>query len=83
MPSKSRTTHSIKAKKAKGSSSTRVSAWIDDPESKLGVIERPTPNLSKAPLKYKFRGPAVPAQIYPQGTPQRSEERRVGKECRL
>ena len=38
--------------------------------SKLGTILRPAPNLSKAPLKYKFKGPAVPAAVYAKATPE-------------
>jgi hypothetical protein len=47
-----------------------VSAWQDDPASGLGVIARPVPDLSKAPLKYKFKGAAVAPGLYAKGTPQ-------------
>ena len=34
------------------------------------MITRPVPDLSKAPLKYKFKGAAVPPGMYTKGTPQ-------------
>ena len=38
-----------------------VSVWMDDPASPLKLVDRPVPDLSKGPLKYKFKGAAVPA----------------------
>jgi hypothetical protein len=55
---------------AKRASSATISAWQDDPASGLGVISRPVPDLSKAPLKYQIKGAAVAPAMYAQGTPQ-------------
>ena len=55
---------------AKGVASKTVSAWQDDPASKLPTIARPVPNLSKAPLKFKIKGAAVKPGMYPLGTQQ-------------
>jgi hypothetical protein len=49
---------------------TTVSVWIDDPLSHLGLIDRPVPDLSKAPLKFKIKGIAVLPGHYAIGTPQ-------------
>jgi len=49
---------------------TTVSVWIDDPLSHLGLIDRPVPDLSKAPLKFKIKGIAVLQGHYAIGTPQ-------------
>jgi hypothetical protein len=59
------------AKKSVGKSAAKgtVSAWQDDPLSKLPPISRPIPDLGKGPLKYKFKGPAIKAGIYALGTP--------------
>jgi hypothetical protein len=54
----------------KTASTNTVMAWQDDPMSSLPPISRPVPVLAKAPLKYKFRGAAVKAGVYAQGTPQ-------------
>jgi hypothetical protein len=68
MPAKprSRRTRRVSTKAA----ARAVQAWIDDPLSRLGTIERPIPDLSKAPLAYKFRGAAVAPGIHALGTPQ-------------
>ncbi|HUL94736.1 MAG TPA: hypothetical protein VLT89_01935 [Usitatibacter sp.] len=47
-----------------------VSVWKDDPESKLGLIDRPVPDLSKAPLRYRIKGAAPAPGRYEVGTPQ-------------
>jgi hypothetical protein len=47
-----------------------VQAWQDDPISGLAAIPQPIPNLAKAPLKFKFKGTAVPAGNYAPGTAQ-------------
>jgi hypothetical protein len=47
-----------------------VNVWLDDPESGLGLLDRPIPDLSKGPLKYKFKGAAVKPGNYQPGTPQ-------------
>ena len=57
------------AAKAKATSNT-VMAWQDDPISKLPPIALPVPNLAKAPLKLKIKGPAVKPGVYDVGTPQ-------------
>ena len=38
--------------------------------SGMPAISRPIPVLTKAPLKYRFRGAQVPPGVYAQGTPQ-------------
>jgi len=55
---------------AGAAATTTVSAWQDDPASKLPVIARPIPNLAQAPLKFKIKGAAVKAGTYPLGTRQ-------------
>ena len=57
------------AAKAKAASKT-VMAWQDDPISKLPLIALAVPNLAKAPLKLKIKGPAVKPGVYDAGTPQ-------------
>jgi len=57
------------AKAAPVSTST-VSAWIDDPESGLGRVDRPVPDLSKGTLKYRIKGAAPKPGPYAPGTPQ-------------
>ncbi len=49
---------------------TTVVTWPDDPISKLPPIAVPVPNPAKAPLRFKIKGPAVPAGTYPSGTAQ-------------
>ena len=34
------------------------------------MIVRPVPNLSKPPLKFKIKPPAVPVDLYKPGTPE-------------
>jgi hypothetical protein len=60
------------AKKTVGKSAAKgtVSAWQDDPSSKLPPISRPIPDLGKGPLKYKFKGSAIKPGIYALGTPE-------------
>jgi len=48
----------------------QVSAWQDDPLSGLSTLLRPIPDLSKAPLKYRFKGAAVKPGVYTDGTAQ-------------
>lgn len=55
---------------AKKAGPVSVSVWQDDPISKLPMISRPVPDLGKAPLKYKFKGPAVKPGVYAIGTPE-------------
>jgi hypothetical protein len=56
---------------AKQAASPRtVIAWQDDPASGLPTVPRQVPNLASGPLKFKFKGPAVPPGAYPTGTPQ-------------
>jgi hypothetical protein len=60
------------AKKSAGKRAAQatISAWQDDPISKLPLISRPIPDLGKGPLKYKFKGPAVKPGMYVVGTPE-------------
>lgn len=58
------------AKHASAKASKVVSVWMDDPDSHLGRVDRPVPDLSKGLLKYKIKGPAVPPGKYEPGTPQ-------------
>ena len=59
------------AKRSKGeTASNKVSAWQDDPMSKLPTLSRPVPKLSRPPLKYSFKGPSVAPAVYPVGTVQ-------------
>src|SRR5215471_11240974 len=48
----------------------QVSAWQDDPLSGLNTLLRPIPDLSKAPLRYRFKGAAVKPGVYAPGTAQ-------------
>ncbi|HET9650651.1 MAG TPA: hypothetical protein VFP36_00595 [Usitatibacter sp.] len=48
----------------------KVSVWMDDPASALGLVERPVPVLSKGPLKFRIKGAAPKPGIYPKGTAQ-------------
>lgn len=61
---------SVPSRMSSGATAGKVSAWQDDPLSGRPAISRPVPVLGKAPLKYKFRGAAVKAGIYAEGTPQ-------------
>ncbi|HET9581116.1 MAG TPA: hypothetical protein VFP44_25035 [Usitatibacter sp.] len=49
----------------------QVSVWMDDPDSGLGLVERPVPVLSKAPLRFRIKTKAAAPKpgIYPKGTP--------------
>ena len=53
-----------------------LSGWVKDPEAKKKYIEAFQRSDFEAMLNYYKRN-------YPRGTDARSEERRVGKECRL
>ena len=55
-------------RKAKSASKPTVSAWKDDPASKLPPISRPVPDLARGALKFKIKGKAIPAAVYPGGT---------------
>jgi hypothetical protein len=68
--SKRKTPARTKGKKARAAAGSTVMAWQDDPESKLSAIAQPVPNLSKAPLGFRIKGPAVKAGSYQTGTPQ-------------
>jgi hypothetical protein len=46
-----------------------VLVWQDDPGSNLGVIEVPTPDLSRQPYALEIQGRMPPPQIYEKGTP--------------
>lgn len=63
---------SARKKRAAASSatSTRVSVWMDDPDSSMGLVQRPVPDLSKGTLKFRIKGKAPKPGIYAQGTPQ-------------
>lgn len=58
------------ASRAAPAPANTVSVWLDDPESGLGLVNRPIPDLSKGPLKYKLKGAAVKPGNYQSGTPQ-------------
>ena len=59
------------AKRAVGKKPTAVvSVWMDDPASKLGLVDRPVPDLSKPPLKFRIKGAQVPPGRYATGTPE-------------
>ena len=59
------------AKAAPTSTSTKtVSAWLDDPESGMGRVDRPVPDLSKGSLKFRIKGTAPAPGSYAPGTPQ-------------
>ena len=45
-----------------------VMVWKDDPESSLGLLEVPTPDLNRPPYALRIDGPAPPAKIYDKGT---------------
>ena len=47
-----------------------VSAWLDDPASGLGRIDRPVPDLAKGALRFRIKGAKVKPGSYPPGTPQ-------------
>lgn len=64
------TRSSRKRDAATGATTSKVSVWMDDPASSLGLVQRPVPNLSKAPLKFRIKGPAAKPGIYTKGTPQ-------------
>lgn len=57
------------AKSGSGSTKT-VKVWVDDPESGLGPIDRPIPDLSKGTLRYRIKGIAPAPGAYEPGTPQ-------------
>ena len=52
----------------KAASASGVSAWQDDPASRLPPISRPVPDLSRGALKFKIKGTAIPAAVYATGT---------------
>jgi hypothetical protein len=56
--------------KAAPASTKTVSAWLDDPESGAGRVDRPVPDLSKGSLKFRIKGTAPAAGSYAPGTPQ-------------
>ncbi len=75
MPKSAKATHRaskrpVRRGAAKRASPATISAWQDDPASGLDVISRPIPDLSKGPLKYRFKGTAVVPGVYAKGTPQ-------------
>src|SRR5690349_20685458 len=47
-----------------------IQAWQDDPMGLPSTINRPVPKLGQGALKFKIKGPAVPAAPYQTGTPQ-------------
>lgn len=47
-----------------------INAWQDDPASSWPVIDRPVPDLSAPPLRFKIKGPVVKPGKYAQGTSQ-------------
>jgi hypothetical protein len=60
----------VKRAAVRKAATATISAWQDDPISGWPAIERPVPVLAKAPLKFRFNGPAVPAGSYATGMPQ-------------
>lgn len=56
------------AQKQSFTGSATIRAWQDDPSSGLRARERPVPNLSKSPLKFKIKGAPVPPRLYALGT---------------
>lgn len=48
----------------------QVSAWQDDPLCGLKTLLQPVPDLSKVPLRYRFKGAAVKPGVYAPGTAQ-------------
>ena len=53
-----------------GKPAATVSVWMDDPASRLGLIDRPVPDLAKTPLAFRIKGAAPAARRYDVGTPQ-------------
>jgi hypothetical protein len=45
-----------------------IQAWIDDPASPWGLMERPVPALDAAPFSFSIVGEAIPAGRYEPGT---------------
>jgi hypothetical protein len=66
--SKSGKSKSKKAPTKKPKAAAQVNTWQDDPISKLPTIQVPAPVLSKAPLRLKIKGTAVPVGLYTTGT---------------
>lgn len=46
----------------------RIAAWIDDPGSPWGLMERPVPALDAAPFSFSITGEGIPAGLYEPGT---------------
>jgi hypothetical protein len=45
-----------------------IQAWVDDPASPWGLMERPAPVLDAAPFSFSITGEAIPAGLYEPGT---------------
>ncbi len=46
----------------------RIRAWVDDPVSPWGLMERPVPVLDAASFSFSITGEAIPAGLYEPGT---------------
>src|SRR5437016_3677932 len=66
----SRMNKTTKKKSATTVAPPGISAWQDDPDSKLPAIQRPVPELAKGKLKFRIREAALKPGTYPAGTPQ-------------
>src|SRR5713101_6602423 len=47
-----------------------IMVWKDDPESSLGLLEVPTPDLNRPPYALHIEGAAPPPRIYDKSTPE-------------